>query len=118
MAKPDTMMSDEVKYIRADAAPTSVTYVAGTKWGWEIGKRYFIRTVTMHLHGLLIDIDEHELTLTNAAWIADSGRFMDFITGKKQPNEVEPFEKMAIVKVGRGALVDATQLDQKFEAQK
>lgn len=118
MAKPETLMIDDTKYIRADAAQPTVSYVAGTKWGWEIGKRYFIRTVTMHLHGLLIDIDEYEITLTNAAWIADSGRFFDFITGKKQPNEVEPFNPVAIVKVGRGALVDATQLDQKFEAQK
>lgn len=56
MAKPETLMIDDTKYIRADAAQPTVSYVAGTKWGWEIGKRYFIRTVTMHLHGLIIDI--------------------------------------------------------------
>ena len=71
---------------------------------WKIGEKYFVRTVTMALTGKLIAVDEHELVLDNAAWIADTGRFADFLkTG--QANEVEPFPDSVLV--GRGAVIDA-----------
>lgn len=117
MSKPESIKIDDVKYIREDAAQT-VTYTPGKNGPWDIGKKYFIRTVTMHLHGLLIDVTEKELVLTQAAWIADSGRFWNFITRRSKPNEVEPFDKNAVVIVGRGALIDAVQLDETFGEQK
>lgn len=73
---------------------------------WEIGKLYFIRTVTMHLIGKLEKVTDKELLLSSASWIADSGRFHDAIkTGKL--NEVEPFVSDIIV--GRGSIIDATE---------
>lgn len=116
MSKPETIKIDDVEYIRKDSIPPP--YTPGQHGPWELGKAYFIRTVTMHLHGILVDVTEHELVLINAAWIADSGRFHDFITGKAQPNEVEPFVKHQPVIVGRGALIDAVQLPAVFETQK
>ena len=72
---------------------------------WVPGQNYFIRTVTMYLVGELIAIDDHEITLKDAAWIADTGRFSDAMkTGKCA--EVEPYPEGLMV-VGRGALVDA-----------
>ena len=114
--KPETIKIDEVEYVRKDAIPSP--YVAGEYGPWVLGKAYFIRTVTMHLHGTLVDVTDQELVLVNAAWVADSGRFHDFITGKTQPNEVEPFAKDQPVIVGRGALVDAVQLPATFQVQK
>jgi hypothetical protein len=73
---------------------------------WEIGKKYFIRTVTMHLTGELVSVSNQELVLKDAAWIADSGRFNEAIRDIKKCNEVEPFENPVIV--GRGSIVDAT----------
>ncbi len=73
---------------------------------YDIGKLYFIRTVTMHLIGKLEWVGDKELKLSQASWIADSGRFHDAIkTGKL--NEVEPFINPVIV--GRGAIVDITE---------
>lgn len=37
---------------------------------WQIGKNYFIRTVTHHLTGTLIAVTGKELWLKDAAWIA------------------------------------------------
>ena len=76
------------------------------KGPWEIGKRYFIRTVTMHLTGELIAIHPSELVLKDAAWVADSGRLNEFLADIENCNEAEPFND--IVFVGRGSIVDAT----------
>ena len=72
---------------------------------WQIGKAYFIRTVTMHLIGELSVITDKELVLKKASWIADSGRFHDALkTGKL--SEVEPFINDVIV--NRESIIDAT----------
>ena len=34
---------------------------------WQVGKNYFIRTVTMHLTGELIAVTDKELLIKNAA---------------------------------------------------
>lgn len=73
---------------------------------FEIGKCYFIRTVTMHLVGKLEQITTQELLLSSASWIASSGNFHDAMKSGKL-DEVEPFVNPIIV--GRGALIDATE---------
>ena len=76
---------------------------------WHVGKKYMIRTVTMHIAGELTWIGDKELVLKNAAWIADSGRFNEAVRDISKCNEVEPFEKDVII--GRGSIVDATEID-------
>ena len=72
---------------------------------FKVGENYLIRTVTMIQIGKLESVTPTELVLSNAAWIADTGRFYDALkTGKL--NEIEPFPNDVII--GRGALVDAT----------
>ena len=73
---------------------------------WEIGKKYFIRTVTMHITGELVSISKQELILKDAAWIADSGRFNRALEDINNCDEVEPFINPVII--GRGSIVDAT----------
>lgn len=54
-----------------------------------IGKKLFIRTVTYHMTGKVKARIGNFFHLTDAAWIADSGRFMDAIKFGKL-SEVEP----------------------------
>ena len=75
---------------------------------WVIGRKYFIRTVTMHLTGELISVGPQELVLKDAAWIADSGRFHEAIRDPRKCTEVEPFAQNVIV--GRGSIIDATEI--------
>lgn len=76
---------------------------------WRIGKNYLVRTVTMILTGKLVQVTRQELVLEDAAWIADSGRFMQAVaTGSF--NEVEPFPDGPVI-VGRGALIDAKEVN-------
>ena len=56
---------------------------------FERGKKYFIRTVTYHLVGEVFDIRDGFIFLNDAAWIADSGRFMNAIKDGTL-SEVEP----------------------------
>ncbi len=80
----------------------------GTLGPWEIGKKYFIRTVTMHLTGELVHVSRQELVIKDAAWIADSGRFNEAIKDITKCKEVEPFVSNVIV--GRGSIIDATTI--------
>lgn len=77
---------------------------------YEVGRPYFIRTVTHHLTGRLIEVHEHELVLEDAAWIADDGRFAQAVE-KGEFSEVEPFPAGRRVIVGRGSIIDATTID-------
>lgn len=75
---------------------------------WDIGDSYLIRTVTMTLSGKLKAVYQQELVLSDAAWIADTGRFSEALEDQDKFNEVEPFKNDVIV--GRGGIVDATKI--------
>ena len=72
---------------------------------WQIGKAYLIRTVTMHLIGKLKAINNKELLLDDAVWVADSGRFHNALKDGEL-NEIEPFIDQVIL--NRDCIVDAT----------
>ncbi len=117
MPQPNTITIDKTEYVRKDSIKTTV-YKPSKQGPWLIGKAYYVLTVTMGIHGILVSVDEHEITLMDAAWIADTGRFHDFVTGKIQPNEVEPFPRHLPIPIGRGSLIFAVPLEAAFEAQK
>ena len=78
---------------------------------FEIGKKYLVRTVTMIQVGRLVAVYPTELVLEDASWIADTGRFSETLkTGEY--DEIEPFDKPIII--GRGSIIDATQIDSKL----
>jgi len=72
---------------------------------WEVGKNYVLRTVTMIDVGKLVEVTEHELVLESACWIADTGRWNEFLS-KGTSSESEPFPDGRVI-VGRHALIDA-----------
>jgi len=83
---------------------------------WKVGKAYLIRTVTMALTGNLKAVHDQELVLTDAAWIADTGRFADAVS-KAEFGEVEPFPDGDVI-VGRGSVIDATIINKVPRSQK
>lgn len=88
-----------------------------TSTPWEVGKVYFIRTVTYHLTGRIKWVGKMELVVTEAAWIADSGRFTDALK-KEEFDEVEPFPVGAEVIIGRHSIIDAVQVSKPQISQK
>ena len=76
---------------------------------FEINKNYFIRTITMALVGKLIEVYDDFLILSNASWVADSGRFNDALRLGLLMNDnvdIEPFVDNVIV--NKNSIVDMT----------
>ena len=72
---------------------------------YHVGDAVFVRTVTYHYTGRIAAIYPGEISLAEAAWIADSGRFsVALATGTL--SEVEPYP--AGVVISRGAIVDVS----------
>ena len=86
---------------------------------FEIGKCYVIRTVTMYVTGKVVAVGGHEILLENAAWIADAGRYADFL---KDPvsvaKEVEPYPDGCRAGVGRGSICDFCEIKETPRSQK
>jgi len=75
---------------------------------YKIGEAYFFRFVTHYVTGRVKRVTPKEIVLTEAAWIADTGRFTQAIADGKL-SEVEPFPQDEEVICGRGALVDCVR---------
>lgn len=69
------------------------------------GNTVFIRTVTLYYTGIIQRVTKEEIVLSEAAWIASTGRWSNaLITGKL--DEVEPYPNGTLVSVNRGAVID------------
>jgi hypothetical protein len=86
-----------------EKALESETTATNDSGPFEIGKAYFIRTVTYHQVGILKDIQGDFLIFKDASWVADSGRFGECLS-QGTFTEVEYVGPMIINKM---AIVDA-----------
>lgn len=71
-----------------------------------IGGKVFIRTVTLYYTGKVKAICGQFVTLENAAWIADTGMFNNFLK-YGDANEIEPFE--SDVHIALSSIIDITE---------
>ena len=69
----------------------------------ELGQKVFIRTCTNYFLGRVAAVSSEEVRLTCASWVADTGRFGEFLASGK-PNEVEPYPNGCVVRLA--AVVD------------
>jgi hypothetical protein len=70
---------------------------------FEVGKKYFIRTVTMYQVGRVANVSDKFVTLEDAAWVADTGRFTNALKDGKF-KEVEPVT--GLYRVSLGSIID------------
>lgn len=83
---------------------------------YKMGANYFLCTVTKYFTGRLVEVGEKEIVIEDAAWIADTGRFTQALkTGNF--SEVEMYPKGRVI-LGRGALIDATEIETLPSSQK
>ena len=75
------------------------------KFEIEVGQNVFIRCLTYHYTGKVAAIDDKQICLTQAAWIADSGRFATAMANG-QLSEVEPYPEDVRVFISRNNIVD------------
>lgn len=83
---------------------------------YEINQCYLIRTVTMIDAGRVVRVTDTEIVLTDAAWIADTGRFADAVK-KAEFSEVEPFPDGEVI-INRSAVIDAVKINKSPRSQK
>jgi len=107
MAKEYTLTKDEYDKVKhlLDTELPEVKYRKVTDF---IGKNVFIRTVTMFYTGHVEAIDGKFVVLSQAAWIADTGRFADFIAGN--PTSAMEVEPMGDTMVNLDAVLDMSPL--------
>lgn len=70
-----------------------------------LGEKYFIRTATYFHLGRLIEVTGKWLVLSEASWIADTGRFYDFLKNGNC-NEYESFQDDVYVPID--SIIDVT----------
>ena len=93
-------MATKKKATKAASAPKSKSPI-------RVGNKVFIRTVTYHYTGEIVEVTPQDIVLAKVAWIADSGIFSQAMsTGAL--NEVEPYPDTVTVSVSRGASVDVS----------
>jgi len=81
----------------------------------EKGKVYAVRTVTMIYTGRLVDVNDQEYLFDEVAWIPDTERWQEFVTSGAH-KEAEPYPKQVVI--GRGGLLDATEIPSVIRKQK
>lgn len=102
-----TVTLDGVKYVKESDIPKGKVQIpTGDKSNpfMEIGGEHFVQTVTHYYTGRLIWVGEKELAFEDVCWIADTGRFNEFVKGGN-PNESEPYKQGDKIIIGRGALI-------------
>jgi hypothetical protein len=104
----NTLIKKLEKLIKESENKESITFNQEFTLPFEIGKEYFIRTVTYHLTGRVKDIVGKFLVLEDCAWIADSGRFNEFFKTPSSSLEVEPFGQRDVF-VNSDSITDATE---------
>lgn len=79
---------------------------SGHRHPFKVGQSYFIRSVTHYYTGRLKEVCGQYLILEDAAWIADTGRFHEFLKDGKC-SEYEGFTSDVIIPVG--GVIDVTE---------
>ena len=90
---------------------TKVTKAANAvtrRTGFSVGQTVFIRSVTYHLIGIIKEVCELSIVMTNCVWVADDGRFSKLMAGEwDSTSEREIYQPDQEVQAFYGAMTDA-----------
>jgi len=82
---------------------------------FKIGANYHVRTVTYATAGKLKAIYEKEMVFENASWVADTGRFSEYV---KDTSKLSENEYVGEIIVNRDAIVDVIEVSSVYEKTK
>jgi len=82
---------------------------------YVIGKSYHVRAVTYATAGKLKAVYDKELVFENASWVADTGRFNEYV---KDTSKVSENEFVGEIIVSRDAIVDVVEISGAYEKTK
>lgn len=72
---------------------------------YEIGKPYNLMTVLGWYKGILVKETSKTLTLKNASWVSETGRFSEYVNDDSVVKEEEPFAEDTLVIIERTSLI-------------
>ena len=76
----------------------------------EVEKMYLVRTVTMIYTGKLVGVNEQEFLFEHVHWIAETERWNESVKNVSfREQEEYPVDRKVVI--GRGALLDAVEID-------
>ena len=76
----------------------------------HVGQAVLIRTATYHYTGRIAALSAEFITLLEAAWIADTGRYHHaFAVGFDRNAEIEPYPVALPVHIALGAIVEVAE---------
>jgi hypothetical protein len=82
------------------------------KHDFEVGKKYFIRSVTHHFLGEVVEVCDLCVVMQNCTWVADDGRFNLAMRGEwSERTEYENYPRNSRVCVYFGGLIDSVEWD-------
>jgi len=90
----------------AEIIKTAIPAAPADGHPYKVGQHYCIRTLTMIQTGRLEAVYAGELVLSDACWVADTGRWTQFLTDPASASEIELFAETVIVQ--RSNIIDAT----------
>ncbi len=82
---------------------------------YKIGACYHVRTVTYATAGKLKAVYEKEMVFEKASWVADTGRFSDYV---KDTSKLSENEHVGEIIVNRDAIVDVIEVSSVYEKTK
>lgn len=97
-------LSDEMVSELKNKLALEAKHVPGDDY--TIGACIFVRCVTHYVTGRIVHVSESMVHMEDAAWIADTGRFAQFLKNGTA-SEVEPIP--GIYKFNKGAVVDVCE---------
>ncbi len=74
---------------------------------YQRGEKYFFRTVTHYFTGTVVEITDNEIVITDACWIADTGRYSKALS-EGVFSEMEPYPEGKRVILNRGSFIDSS----------
>ena len=77
---------------------------------YVVGKPYMVHTVTGFYKGILDKVTQTEFVLSEASWVADTGKFSNSVENDDNVSEEEPFGKSQKLIINRGSMVIAYQI--------
>ena len=90
--------------------PVAQTAPATTTDFLEIGKCYFIRTVTLYQVGRVVAVSGQFVKLEDASWIADTGRF----SAALKSGEFSEIEPVGTSYINLSSIIDAFPFNHKL----
>ncbi len=82
---------------------------------FKVGKKYFVRSVTHHYLGEVVDVFNTCIVMHKCTWIADDGKFSDAMRGEwTKSAEHEPYPENARVSIYLGALCDSVEWNEEL----